>query len=171
MRLYETAIVIDSQLKNDEIEDLVNKFSNFITNHGGEIVEVNDWGKKRLAYEVNKRQYGYYVFIRFNGPGQIIILLEREYRLNENVLRFLTLAVDKRALKLEEMQRRQEEREQAENDAREAAEKAAQAEKEAAKEAEASDEGAADENEDAESESSEESQDDDASEEEKETKE
>lgn len=102
MQLYETAIVFDSQSKSEEIEDRIKNVNSFITNHGGEIVDTTDLGKKRLAYEINKKQYGYYVFIRFTGPGQLIALLEREYRLSENVLRYLTLKVDKNQISAEE---------------------------------------------------------------------
>ena len=108
MRLYETAVVIDTQLKSDEIDELMKKFVNFITNHGGEIVNVTEWGKRRLAYEINKRQYGYYAIIRFSGPAQIITLLEREYRLNENVLRYRTTKVATKLSQSEAMRRRQE---------------------------------------------------------------
>ncbi len=76
MRLYETTIVIDPQLKSTEIEDLIKKVTSYITDHGGEIAEQNEWGKRRLAYEINRKQYGYYVLIRFKAPGQIIKLLE-----------------------------------------------------------------------------------------------
>lgn len=98
MRLYETAIVIDPQQKSEDIEDQIKKVASFITNHGGEVTNIDEWGKKRLAYEINKKQYGYYVIIRFNGPGQLVSLLEREYRLSENVLRYLTLKVEKHQL-------------------------------------------------------------------------
>ena len=108
MRLYETTVIIDPQYKSIEIEDVIKKISNFITNHGGEIVKVDEWGKRRLAYEIDKRQYGYYVHIRFTGPGQLIELLEREYRLSEAILRFLTIKVDKRALQAEALQQAQE---------------------------------------------------------------
>ena len=127
MQLYETAVVVDPQMKSEEIEEFLQKIKNFITNHGGEIVDTVEWGKRRLAYEIRKKQYGYYAFIRFNGPGQLIQLLEREYRLSENVLRSLTIKVDKRALKLEEMKKKQAKR-QAEIDA-ENAEKEAPAPK------------------------------------------
>lgn len=102
MHLYETAIVFDSQSKSEEIEDRINNVNQFITNHGGKITGTVEVGKKRLAYEINKKQYGYYVYVRFTGPGQLISLLEREYRLNESILRYLTLKVDKKQIHAEE---------------------------------------------------------------------
>lgn len=102
MRLYETTVVLDSTLKSDEMRNSIDKIVNFISNHGGDIVKVDEWGKRRLAYEIKKKQYGYYVNIRFSGPAAVAGLLEREYRLNESVLRHLTIKVDPLVLKSEE---------------------------------------------------------------------
>ncbi len=129
MRLYETTIVIDPQLKSTEIEDVIKKATTFITDHGGEIVEQNEWGKKRLAYEINRKQYGYYVLIRFKAPGQVIKLLEREYRLSEPIMRYLTIVVDKKMLKFEALKKRQAE---AKAEEAEAAAEAAEARRAAA---------------------------------------
>lgn len=102
MRLYETVIVFDPQLKAPEIEESLKKFTNFIVNHGGEIAIQEEWGKRRLAYEIKRRQYGFYILLRFNGPGQLVALLEREFKLNEMVLRHLTIKLDKKALQVEQ---------------------------------------------------------------------
>ena len=102
MRLYESVIIFDPQLKAPEIEENVKKFTNFVANHGGEIVKQEEWGKRRLAYEINRKQYGYYVLLRIQGQGQLVALLEREYKLNEMVLRYLTIQVEKKALKMEQ---------------------------------------------------------------------
>ncbi len=105
MALYETTVVVDSMLKPDDVKGLRDRITNFISNNGGEIVKVDDWGKRRLAYEIKKKQYGFYLHMRFNAPAGILALLEKEYRLNESVLRYLTIKVDKRALKKEEVER------------------------------------------------------------------
>ena len=104
MQKYETIFVIDSLLKAEEIEAIITKYERFISANGGKIDAIEKWGKKRLAYEIKKRQYGYYVLIRFDGPGVMINQLEREYRLNESILRFMTLAMTKMALKALEKQ-------------------------------------------------------------------
>lgn len=98
MRHYETTFVIDSLLKAEEIDAIIGKYERFITTNGGEILRIDRWGKRRLAFEIKKRQYGFYVYVRFMGPSNIPKLIEREYRLNENVLRYLTLVLDKKAL-------------------------------------------------------------------------
>jgi len=102
LRLYETTVVIDSMLKADEVRNQNDKIVNFISNHGGNIVKVEDWGKRRLAYEIRKKQYGFYLNVRFSGPEALPLLLEREYRLNESVLRHLTVKIDPLVVKSEQ---------------------------------------------------------------------
>lgn len=103
--LYETTVVIDSMLKPDDIKNLRERISNFISNNGGEIVKSEEWGKRRMAYEIKKKQYGFYFHIRFSAPPAFLQLLEKEYRLNESILRHLTVKLDKRALQKEEQER------------------------------------------------------------------
>ena len=98
MQKYETIFVIDSLLKAEEIEAIITKYERFISANGGEIDAIEKWGKKRLAYEIKKRQYGYYVLIRFEGLPTMIKTLEREYRLNESLLRYKTLVMPKSAI-------------------------------------------------------------------------
>jgi small subunit ribosomal protein S6 len=105
LRLYETTLVIDSLLKSDDIERTIRNLKEFISNNGGEVVRVEEWGKRRLAYEIEKKQYGYYVYIRFQAPPNLPKLLEREYRLNDNILRYLTVLVDPKLLLKEERQK------------------------------------------------------------------
>jgi len=105
LTLYETIVVIDSMLKPDDIKSLSERISNFISNNGGEIVKIEEWGKRRLAYEIKKKQYGFYVYFRFSAPAAFLRLLEKEYRLNESILRYLTVKLDERVLKKEELDR------------------------------------------------------------------
>ncbi len=100
MRTYETVIVIDSLLKTEEIDSIINKYERFISANGGKVSSTDRWGKRRLAYEINKRQYGFYVLIRFEGPSAMIKQLDREYRLNESLLRTKIIKLDDKALKV-----------------------------------------------------------------------
>lgn len=99
MRTYETIIVVDSLLKPEEIDSIINKYERFISANGGKVESLDRWGKRRLAYEINKRQYGFYVLIRFQGPSAMIKQLDREYRLNESLLRTKIIKLDEKALK------------------------------------------------------------------------
>jgi len=98
LKNYQTIIVIDSLLKNEEIDAIIEKILRTIKNNGGKVISVDRWEKKRLAYEIKKRQYGYYVEINFEAPGDLVKTLEREYRLDENILRYLTIVLGKKAL-------------------------------------------------------------------------
>jgi small subunit ribosomal protein S6 len=104
LKTYETVVVIDSLVKNEDIDEIVNKVERVISNNGGKIISNERWGKKRLAFEIKRRQYGYYVEIVFEAPPNVIRILEREYRLEENILRYLSIHLDKRALEFREQQ-------------------------------------------------------------------
>jgi small subunit ribosomal protein S6 len=96
LRTYETTFIVDSLIRPEETEAIVNKIEKFISNNGGEIKKTDRLGKKRLAYEIKKRQYGYYVIIRYGAPPKLNRLLEKEYQLDENILRYLTIVLDPR---------------------------------------------------------------------------
>ena len=96
--VYESAVMINAALDDEQIEVEVSRLTENIVNFGGEIIEVDKVGRKRLAYVVNKSKIGYYAFFRFNAPSNIVAKLERSYALNDNVLRFLTVHLDKNAL-------------------------------------------------------------------------
>ena len=105
MKQYETIFVIDSLLKNNEIDEIIKRYERFISANGGNIRDIQRWGKRRLAYEIKKRQYGFYVYVRFEGPGTVIKPLEREFTLNESILRYLNIALDEQALKAEALRK------------------------------------------------------------------
>jgi len=95
---YESAVMINAALDDDQIEVEVSRLQENIINFGGEIIEVEKVGRKRLAYIVNKSKIGYYAIFRFNAPSNLVTKLERSYSLNDNVLRFLTILLDQDAL-------------------------------------------------------------------------
>ena len=105
MRTYQTVVVIDSLLKSEEIDAIIEKVLRIINNNGGKIVSIDRWEKKRLAYEIKRRQYGYYVEVIFEAPANLVKILERDYRLDENVLRYLTIVLDKKAMAYLEKQK------------------------------------------------------------------
>lgn len=105
MNLYETTIVLDSQQKAEDIQAITTKTETFINNNGGTIVKSEDWGKKRLAYEINRKQYGNYYHIQFEGPATLPDLLEREFRLEETVVRYLTVRTEAHTIVKEEKEK------------------------------------------------------------------
>jgi len=104
LREYETTFIVDAHLPVAQIDGVVEKVTKHIENNGGKVKFVDRWGKRRLAYEIAKKQYGYYVYVRFAAEGSFIKEFEREFKLDDSVLRFLTVLVPKVVLK-EEMER------------------------------------------------------------------
>ena len=96
--VYESAILINAALDDQQIESIITRVKDLITNNGGEIRELENWGRKRLAYPVEKSKIGYYAIFRFDALGDIIAKLERAYTLDEQILRFVTLKLSKDAL-------------------------------------------------------------------------
>lgn len=95
---YESAVIINAAIEEDQIEATINRISEIIRVNGGEIIDVDKWGRKRLAYTVEKTKSGYYVIFRFVAPTDLIAKLERMYQLDEFVLRYLTISLDKFAV-------------------------------------------------------------------------
>ena len=98
-RLYETTFIINASIEDPQIEALITHVQEIITGNGGEIKAVNRWGRKRLAYPIQKKNNGFYTNIEFADIGTAIARLEHMYLLDENILRFLTILLDEKALK------------------------------------------------------------------------
>ncbi|MFO7446365.1 MAG: 30S ribosomal protein S6 [Ignavibacteriaceae bacterium] len=96
--VYESAVIINAALDDEQIETVISRIKETILNNGGEIREIENWGRKRLAYMVKKSKIGYYAIFRFNAPSSIVAKLERAYSLDEHILRFLTIQLDNDAL-------------------------------------------------------------------------
>jgi len=95
---YESAILINAALDDQQIEAILTKVKDFIVNNGGQVREFENWGRKRLAYPVEKSKIGYYAIYRFDAPSDIVAKLERTYSLDEQILRFITLKLNSDAL-------------------------------------------------------------------------
>lgn len=98
IRTYESVVVLNAALEDDQIESILKRIEEIITSNGGEILDIDKWGRKRLAYPIQKAKSGYYAIFRFKAPTELIKELERNYRLDENIIRFLTILLDKFAL-------------------------------------------------------------------------
>ena len=96
--IYESAVIINAALEDEQIDSVISRIKETIVNNGGEIREIENWGRKRLAYMVKKSKIGYYVFFRFNAPSSIVSKLERTFVLDEHILRFLTIKLDNDAI-------------------------------------------------------------------------
>ena len=96
--VYESTVLINASLDDQQIESILTKIKDIIINNGGQIRELENWGRKRLAYPVEKSKIGYYAIYRFDAPSDIVAKLERTYSLDEQILRYLTLSLNNDAL-------------------------------------------------------------------------
>ncbi|MBM4160050.1 MAG: 30S ribosomal protein S6 [Ignavibacteria bacterium] len=98
-RFYESTFIVNASLDDHQIDAAIEKVKDVIVKNSGKIRELAKWGRKRFAYPIKKKNNGFYVVIEFSAPGDVIGKLERHYFLDENILRYLTIALDRRALK------------------------------------------------------------------------
>ena len=98
MRKYETVFILDPTLDKSTLEEEVKKVEDLIVNRKGKVIKVDRWGTRRLAYPIAKKQQGYYTLIIFEGDGDLVVELERSYRLNESCLRYLTVLSEEEEL-------------------------------------------------------------------------
>jgi small subunit ribosomal protein S6 len=138
MRRYESVVIIGSEMTDDDIRSFAERYSEIIKNGQGEVIKLDDWGVKKLAYLVKNQEKGRYVLFDYLGEAELVKELERRFRISEEVMKFITVKiaddVDPEELKAKMRQEReaQEEAAEARRAAREAqakaeAEKAAQA--------------------------------------------
>ena len=95
MKLYETTIIFDPGLEETRINEEIDRVTQPIGQAGGEVMEVQRWGKRKLAYLIRKRRDGTYIHIKHKSPPALIGEMDRRFRLNESVLRHLTVLAAK----------------------------------------------------------------------------
>ncbi|HET6527183.1 MAG TPA: 30S ribosomal protein S6 [Balneolaceae bacterium] len=105
---YELTYIINPVLEDDQTKEVVEKFTQFIRDNDGEIDEIDEWGIRKFAYEMDKKNSGYYVNAYFTAPGELIEKLERTLRIDDNIMRYLTLKYDAKMLRHRELQRKNE---------------------------------------------------------------
>ncbi|MBR4994793.1 MAG: 30S ribosomal protein S6 [Alistipes sp.] len=98
MNNYETVFIVTPVLSEAQVKEVADKFQGIITENGGQIVNVENWGLKKLAYPIQKKTTGFYFLVEFEGEGNLIEKLETGYRRDERIIRFLTFKQDKFAV-------------------------------------------------------------------------
>ena len=89
MSKYELALVVNAKIEDEAREAVVEKAKSDVARYGGTVTEVEEWGKKRLAYEVQKMREGFYYFIQFEADATCPAEVERHVRIMDNVMRYL----------------------------------------------------------------------------------
>jgi small subunit ribosomal protein S6 len=87
---YETLFIIDASLSEEAIKGLVDKFTALIAEHG-KVSDVNEWGKRRLAYPINDKEEGYYVLVNFESEGNLPAELERIFGITDGIMRSIVI--------------------------------------------------------------------------------
>lgn len=89
MRDYETLYIINPTLEEEANKNVVEKFKALIQNSGGEVTDINEWGKRKLAYTVKEMNEGYYVLMHFKAEPAVVQDLERVFKITDEVIRYL----------------------------------------------------------------------------------
>lgn len=96
---YEAVYIVNASLDDPQIENVINRTSEYITKQGGAVGTIDRWGRKRLAFSIEKKNNGFYVLCEFEGPGDLVARLGRYFALEEHIIRHLIVEVDANALK------------------------------------------------------------------------
>ena len=89
MNKYELTVVVNAKIEDDVRVATVEKVKEYVARYGGTVTNVDEWGKKRLAYEIQKMKEGFYYFIQFEADATAPAEIERHVRIMENVIRYL----------------------------------------------------------------------------------
>lgn len=97
MKRYETIIIIDPDLSKEAETPIFERLTDLIPQYEGFLIETDDWGTKKLAYDIKKKSRGHYVRLDFCGDGALIQEMERFFRIDDKVLKFMTVLLDEDA--------------------------------------------------------------------------
>lgn len=92
---YEKMVLLIPSLSESEVQEAVNKISSVINDNGGEVLKIDNWGKRKLAYKLNKQTMGYYVLFIFRAPSKTIKILEDFYRVYDPVFKYMVIKLNK----------------------------------------------------------------------------
>jgi small subunit ribosomal protein S6 len=114
MRIYEILFIIRPDVPEEELDGVVEPLRNVITTAGGTVDKVDKWGKRRLAYRVQRYREGYYVLLHFSTAraAETVKEVERRLRVSDTVVKFLTVRIDQDLKRLEKLKKKREKRAQ-----------------------------------------------------------
>jgi small subunit ribosomal protein S6 len=95
MPIYESIFIINANLSDEETASVIKKMQDVVIKQGGEMTKFEDWGKKKLAYEIKKQKRGHYAFFQFKSAPAAVAELERTYKLTDSVIKFITVKLEK----------------------------------------------------------------------------
>ena len=95
MRRYETFVIIDPDISDEQRSPIIERATDLISQENGLTVKVDEWGKRKLAYEIKKKPRGYYVLLDFCGNASIVDEMERFFRIDDRVMKYMTVLLDR----------------------------------------------------------------------------
>ena len=96
MRTYETIIIVHPEAVGDDLTAVIDKYKQILTDQGATVLKADNWGTRTLAYPVKKRSRGLYILAEYSGGPELVAELERNMRLDERVLKFITVKLEDR---------------------------------------------------------------------------
>jgi small subunit ribosomal protein S6 len=105
LKQYETVFIMTPVLSDDQMKETVKKFENFLRDKGAEIIHQENWGLKRLEYQIQKKSTGFYQLFEFKAEPHLVAEFELQFRRDERVMRYLTVTLDKDAIAYAEKRR------------------------------------------------------------------
>src|SRR5580698_3986204 len=108
MKNYETVFILNPVLSDDQAKDTVEKFLKVLTKAKAEVINVEQWGLKKMAYPIQNKSTGFYNLVEFAAAPETIQTLETEYRRDESIMRFLTTVLDAHAVQYNARRRKGE---------------------------------------------------------------
>lgn len=94
MNNYESMYILKPDMEDERRQALVQRFADIVMANGGEISQIDEWGKRRLAYPINYINDGYYVLMTFKAPPELPKELERNYKISDDVIRYIVINLD-----------------------------------------------------------------------------
>jgi small subunit ribosomal protein S6 len=110
MRIYEELFIVKPDATEEEVDQLIEQMKTIVTNAGGTIDKAEKWGKRRLAYRVDKYKEGSYVLFQFNSGPDAVKEFERRLRVSDSVIKFLTVRIDQTMKRLDKRKKHREKR-------------------------------------------------------------
>ncbi|MCL4536905.1 MAG: 30S ribosomal protein S6 [Nitrospirae bacterium] len=98
MNIYENVVILNPSLNEEEMKSAVDKITDLIKNSGGDVLKIDNWGKKKLAYELNKQRMGVYVIFLFKSPAPVVKKIEDYFKVFDPVLKFMVVKLGKKQI-------------------------------------------------------------------------
>jgi len=95
MRRYETIFIVDNDLSEEDRSPIFERLNDLVHQHNGMLVVLDEWGSKKLAYEIKKKARGYYVRLDYCGSGTLVNEIERFFRIDDRILKYMTVLLEK----------------------------------------------------------------------------